>query len=87
MTHSSNACIKSYNYPATYANGQSCTITLSAVPANLWVIAFNTERGFDKLTINGCTQYHGTGSNAPCAADPLLGSPAALKSPSSSPCP
>jgi len=54
-------CISSPNYPSEYAGGQSCTITPEglAIGQLLSATAFNTEKNFDKLIVNGVT-YDGT---------------------------
>jgi len=51
-------CVQSPNYPQSYGNGQTCDISVDPSKA-LTVEAFNTERGFDKLTV-GHEVYHGT---------------------------
>merc|ERR1719384_1571281 len=50
-------CIQSKNHPSNYGNNEGCTI--SAWDVALTVDAFNTERGYDFLTIGGM-QYAGT---------------------------
>ena len=54
------ACVRSPNYPSNYGSSQSCTITPES-PAVGWLLTattFNTESGYDKLTVNG-VQYSG----------------------------
>jgi len=55
-----DVCVQSKNYPDYYGNSESCSVN---VPANqaISVEAFNTEAGFDFLTVNG-QAYSGTGS-------------------------
>ena len=55
------ACARSPNYPSEYSNRQTCTITPTslAVGRRLSATAFNTERTYDKLTVNG-RRYSGT---------------------------
>jgi len=50
-------CVQSPNYPQNYGNGQTCAIGVDPSKA-LTVEAFDTERGFDKLTV-GHRVYHG----------------------------
>merc|ERR1719162_1041742 len=50
-------CVHSPNYPQNYGNGQTCAIGVDPSKA-LTVEAFDTERGFDKLTV-GHRVYHG----------------------------
>merc|ERR1719346_401783 len=54
-------CIQSKNHPSNYGNSEGCTIT--AYDVALTVDAFNTERGYDFLTMSG-TQYSGTSGPA-----------------------
>jgi hypothetical protein len=47
-------CVQSPNYPKPYGNDQSCTIEIKKdLRARLTGMLFNTEKGADKLTING----------------------------------
>jgi hypothetical protein len=56
---SSATCFRSPNYPSDYANYESCTITVAAhEQVTLSVVAFSTESGYDKLTVNS-VQYSG----------------------------
>merc|ERR1719433_1454917 len=51
-------CISSNNYPANYGNREECSIQLNGnVPIS--VQAFNTETGYDMLTVGG-VRYSGT---------------------------
>eukprot|EP00929_Paragymnodinium_shiwhaense_P097486 TRINITY_DN5914_c0_g2_i1.p1 TRINITY_DN5914_c0_g2~~TRINITY_DN5914_c0_g2_i1.p1 ORF type:complete len:607 (-),score=127.06 TRINITY_DN5914_c0_g2_i1:202-2022(-) len=52
-------CISSGNYPLDYANGGKCTITNAAALGVIEVDGFNTEIGYDVLTVNG-EKYSGT---------------------------
>ena len=55
----SGQCVHSHNYPGSYANREHCTLQpVDGQP--LRVKAFNTEEGFDFLTING-VRYSGSG--------------------------
>ena len=55
----SGQCVHSHNYPGSYANHEHCTLQpVHGQP--LRVQAFNTEEGFDFLTING-VRYSGSG--------------------------
>merc|ERR1719145_47671 len=56
-TQSGN-CITSKNYPSNYGNGESCTINLAG-SVSIDVQAFNTESGYDYLTVGG-TRHSGT---------------------------
>ena len=57
----SGNCFESPNYPSDYGSDQACSIKVLSVGAGekLGSIAFNTESGYDKLTIGG-TAYSGT---------------------------
>jgi hypothetical protein len=55
-----NSCVKSTNYPSNYGNSQACTVEISPA-AKIDVIAFNTESGYDEMTVNG-VEYSGDGS-------------------------
>merc|ERR1712060_684087 len=50
-------CIQSNNHPASYGNNEACTITANSV--TFTVDAFNTESGYDFLTVGG-VQYSGS---------------------------
>ena len=53
-------CFRSPNYPSSYDDNQQCTITVAAhEEVTLSVTAFDTEVGWDKLTVNG-VQYSGS---------------------------
>jgi hypothetical protein len=54
----SGTCFRSPNYPSNYNNNEQCTFT-SQDSVSLSVTAFDTESGYDKLTVNG-VQYSGT---------------------------
>merc|ERR1719330_227523 len=54
-------CIQSKNHPSNYGNNESCTI--SAWDVALTVDAFNTESGYDFLSMGG-VQYAGTSGPA-----------------------
>ena len=59
------ACVRSPNYPSNYGSSQSCTITPES-PAVGWLLsatAFNTESGYDELTVNGVDYSGTTGPN------------------------
>jgi len=57
---SDGTCFRSPNYPSNYDNNQRCTITVAAhEQVMLSVVAFNTESGWDYLTVNG-VRYMGT---------------------------
>jgi hypothetical protein len=51
-------CIRSPNYPGNYGSSQSCEFSTSAEVA-MSVEAFNTERNYDKVSVNGIP-YSGT---------------------------
>ena len=55
---SSATCFRSPNYPSNYNNNQQCAIT-AREQVTLSVTAFDTEVGWDKLTVNG-VQYSGS---------------------------
>jgi hypothetical protein len=57
-----DGCARSPNYPNSYPNNENCEIDAGqdSLPIHVW--QFNTEFGFDFLTVNG-VQYHG--SNGP----------------------
>lgn len=52
-------CIKSGNYPQNYAPDEACTISFGDAKKFLEVKNFNTEGGFDILTVNG-VEYSGS---------------------------
>jgi len=52
------ACISSKNYPSQYGNNEECRVSMTEVPLAVEG-SFNTERSYDKLTLNG-VEYHGT---------------------------
>jgi len=54
----SGNCIQSNNHPGNYGNGEQCSIQLYGSIA-ITVEAFNTESGYDMLTMGG-TRYSGT---------------------------
>ena len=54
----SGPCFQSLNYPNDYGSSQSCTIKVQNAGV-LSSVGFNTESGYDKLTIGG-TVYQGT---------------------------
>ena len=55
----SGQCVHSHNYPGSYANHENCTLQpVHGQP--LRVQAFDTEEGYDFLTING-VGYSGSG--------------------------
>ena len=58
-TASADGCITSANYPASYTNGENCTIVVGT-DVSLVVQSFATEARYDKLTVNG-VQYSGSG--------------------------
>merc|ERR1712060_817523 len=51
-------CIQSNNHPSSYGNNEECSILAQEV--SLTVDAFNTESGYDFLTMTDGTQYAGT---------------------------
>ena len=51
-------CIRSSNFPWDYGNNQDCVFR-SLQNVQLSVTAFNTEQGYDRLTVNGIS-YSGT---------------------------
>merc|ERR1719454_718764 len=54
----SGACVSSSNYPGNYGNNQACSVQLwGDIP--LRTEAFNTESGYDYLTVGG-TPYSGS---------------------------
>jgi hypothetical protein len=55
---STATCFRSPNYPSAYGNSQTCAITVYEAVL-LSVVAFSTESGYDKLTVNG-VRYSGT---------------------------
>jgi len=54
----SGHCVQSNGHPGNYDNDQSCSLEVSAVP--LRVDAFDTERGYDILTMSDGVAYSGT---------------------------
>ena len=57
---SDGTCFRSPNYPSNYDNNQRCTITVAAhEQVMLSVVAFDTESGYDYLTVNS-VRYMGT---------------------------
>ena len=52
------SCVRSPNYPSKYGNSQSCSIEMPT-PMPLIAKSFRTEKGYDKLTING-VEYSGS---------------------------
>ena len=54
-------CFQSPNYPSNYGNSETCTFrwTGAAAAALLTAEAFDTQSGYDKLTL-GDAQYSGT---------------------------
>jgi len=54
-------CIRSNNYPGAYGNNEACTIDANNVPFK--VRSFETESGYDFLTVGGVT-YSGTSGPA-----------------------
>ena len=54
----SGDCVQSNGHPGNYGNDQSCSLEVSAVP--LRVDAFDTERGYDILTMSDGVPYSGT---------------------------
>ena len=54
----SGECVSSPNYPSNYGNYESCTIA-PRTDGFLSVVAFDTEYGYDTLTVDG-TAYSGT---------------------------
>merc|ERR1719245_67271 len=57
----SGNCIQSNNHPGNYGNGEQCTIQLTDV--SFTVEAFDTESGYDWLTVGG-SRYSGTSGPA-----------------------
>ena len=51
-------CVSSPNFPEPYGNKDYCLISIPK-PALVEVTAFETEKGYDKLTVNG-KQFSGT---------------------------
>jgi hypothetical protein len=45
-------CVTSANYPSHYDNDQACTVAISPATA-VDVVAFETESGYDIITVNG----------------------------------
>jgi len=58
----SGNCISSNNHPSNYGNGEQCSIRLTGSIA-ITVEAFNTESGYDMLTMGG-SSYSGTSGPA-----------------------
>ena len=54
------ACVSSPGFPATYLNGDSCTISLLQRPSVVKILAFSTESRYDVLVIEG-HRYSGSG--------------------------
>ena len=54
----SGTCFRSSNYPWGYGNNENCTITVNTA-TTLSVTTFDTESGYDHLTVNGVF-YSGT---------------------------
>jgi len=52
-------CVMSPNYPNSYANGQTCRISVGPSFGPVSAEDFNTEKKYDKLKLNGKI-YHGT---------------------------
>jgi len=52
------SCVSSLNHPSSYGNNQACTVTLDG-DVSISVAEFNTESGYDYLTIGG-SRYAGT---------------------------
>merc|ERR1719433_2580804 len=55
----SGDCVSSSNHPSNYGNNEACSISLTEVAVT--VDAFNTERNYDFLTVDG-TRHSGTDS-------------------------
>jgi hypothetical protein len=62
-TVTADNCFRSANYPDSYPNNDTCSIIL-LVPDTLVVRAFNTESGYDVLTVNS-VPYSGNYSSGP----------------------
>ena len=58
--NSDGSCFYSPNYPSGYGNSQDCNIRVN-LPTGLDVVAFNSENGYDKLTVHGA-YYQNTGA-------------------------
>ena len=53
-------CAMSPNYPANYGNNERCTIAIrDPSPPQINVLHFSTERGYDKLFVDG-VGFHGS---------------------------
>ena len=64
-------CVTSPNYPEKYGDTEDCVI--SGVPTvHLVVLAFQTERYHDNMTINGETFSGGTGPEGVVATDGVI---------------
>ena len=63
----SGSCVSSGNYPSSYGNYESCTITVNS-PGVLSVTSFSTESGFDEIVIDGI-EYEGTSGPDGLAVD------------------
>jgi hypothetical protein len=59
-TNSDGSCFYTPNYPSHYGNNQDCNIQVN-LPTGLDVVAFDTESGYDRLTLHG-TIYQGNGA-------------------------
>ena len=73
-------CFRSPNYPSHYGDSQSCTITVHS-GGILSVSAFDTEKNYDKLTVNGVVY---SGSSGPSGVSVSAGATITWLSDSSS---
>ena len=54
-----DACVMSPNHPSNHNNNEYCGITVQS-SGTLNVVAFHTERTWDRFRIRGSQNYHGT---------------------------
>jgi len=48
-----DCCLQSESFPGPYGNDQTCTIQVGSAPGTITVESFQTEIGYDFLTVNG----------------------------------
>jgi len=48
-----NCCLQNENFPSPYSSDQTCTIQVGSSPGTISVESFQTELGYDLLTVNG----------------------------------
>jgi hypothetical protein len=55
----SGGCVRSANYPDSYGNIESCTITFAQAPVWFTPTSFATESQYDKITVDDSAEYDG----------------------------